>query len=176
MRFELPDTRRYFSKRRPRRPKPGILLRSLSLSLVVVAATIFTPSADFEPARAQLPPTHQVSAASSLSVASAGFGPVALNAIIDPGTLERIARRIRDERWKLPDERALWPLEDGQPVVNTQQLDELWHTMLPGQTLNRLRVMYKQNTSTFQKLNPGVNLGELSAGQRILVWKRNPEH
>jgi|GEM_PF-1044887 len=176
MRFELPDTRRYFSKRHPRRPKPGILLRSLSLGLVVIIATIFTPSADFEPARAQLPPTPRVSAASTLSVASAGFGPVALNAIIDPGTLERIARQIRDERWKLPDERALWPLEDGKPIVATQQLDELWHTVLPGETLNRLRHMYKHNTSALQRLNPGVNLNELSAGQRIRVWKRSPEH
>lgn len=175
MRFELRDTRRHVPKHQPRRPSKGALLRSLSLCVVVIIATIFTPDADFEPARADHPPAHRAAAASNLAVASAGLGPVALNAIIDPGTLERIARQIRDERWKLPDERALWPLEDGKPRVATQRLDELWHTVLPGETLNRLRHMYKQNTATLQQLNPGVNLNALSVGQRIRVWKRSPE-
>lgn len=144
--------------------------------MVVIIATLFSPNAELQPARAQLPPSQShTSAASSLSVASAGFGPIALNAIIDPGTLERIARQIRDERWKLPSS-AAWPLEDGQPVVNTQQLDELWHTVLPGETLHRLRTMYRRNTASFRELNPGVDLNALTPGQRIRVWKRSPEH
>lgn len=152
----------------------GVVVRSLSLAILVVVATVFAPDADFHRAGAQQPPPRP--SASSLSVASAGFGPVALNAIVDPGTLERIARRIRDERWQLPVEDSVWPIEDGAPVVQTRQLNELWHTMQPGETLNRLRSMYKQNTTTLRRLNPGINLRELTPGQRVRVWKRQPAH
>src|SRR5690554_4216922 len=156
MRFESNNSMQKHVTPPQRRWNVGVGLRSLSLSLVVVAATVLTPNANLAPAEAQAPPAPAV--ASSLSLASAGLGPVALNAIMEPGTLERIARRIRDERWKLPDDPAAWPIEDGKPVVQTQQLNELWHTILPGETLKRLRQMYRLNNASLQRLNPGVNL------------------
>ncbi|AWV89271.1 penicillin-insensitive murein endopeptidase [Bradymonas sediminis] len=172
MRFESNNSMQKHVTPPQRRWNVGVGLRSLSLSLVVVAVAVLTPNANLAPAEAQAPPP---SVASSLSLASAGLGPVALNAIMEPGTLERIARRIRDERWKLPDDPAAWPIEDGKPVVQTQQLNELWHTILPGETLKRLRQMYRLNNASLQRLNPGVNLNDLSPGQRIRVWERDPD-
>lgn len=159
---------------------PGALRRRIrlaGLAVLILGAMLGTAGTRIQPARAQQAVAGGIhgAAAATLSLASAGFGPVAVNAIVDPGTLERIARELRDQRWKLPTQGESWPMEDGVPQVAMPRVDELWHTIEPGQSLPRLRAMFRMNTAGLMALNPGVDLNALEPGQRIRTWKRDPE-
>lgn len=143
--------------------------RRLSWFLVLLLASFM--GADMDGPGRSASAQHGASA-TRLALASAEFGPIALNAIIAPDTLEQIARQMRDKRWKLPAQDEVWPLKNGTPLVKTPRLDELWHTLQPGESLKRLRDMYKVNTPMLQTLNPGVDLKALDTGDRIRVWKR----
>lgn len=156
------------------RAHAGVAARAVGLAGIVAVLTLFGSGAEVSPVEAQQAPSGSV--AGSLRLAASGFGPVPTNAILPPDTLERIAEQIRRKRWQLPPEDKTWPLADGKPVVSTPRLDELWHTVEPGQTLHRLRQMYKVSTRHLRKLNPDVDLRNLDAGERILVWKRRPGH
>lgn len=148
----------------------GVTTRAASLVGIVVIWTLFGTGSQVSPVEAQQGPSGSI--AGSLRLAASGFGPVPTNTILPPDTLERIAKRIRQERWSLPPEHVEWQLQDGVPVVSTPRADELWHTIEPGQTLRRIRMMYKVSNYQLRKLNPDIDLRHLDAGQRIRVWKR----
>jgi murein endopeptidase len=156
----------------------GVVARALSLAGIVTIWTLFGSGAEVTTVEAQQGPagsTHGGSVVGSLRLAASGFGPVPTNTILGPGTLERIAKRIRQQRWSVPDADKVWPTHDESPVIQTKQIDELWHTVEPGQTLHRLRQMYKVSTYQLRTLNPNINLGALDAGERLQVWKRDDE-
>lgn len=146
------------------------LSRAAGLACVVFGLTIFGSGPEVTPVDAQQSPSGAV--AGALRLAASGFGPVPTNSILPPDTLEHIATRIHQERWQMPPEDKKWPMREDEPVVDTPRLDQMWHTVEPGQTLRRLRHMYKVRTSDLRKYNPGVDLARLEPGQRILVWKR----
>jgi murein endopeptidase len=151
----------------------GVAARALSLAGIVTVCTLFGSGAEVTTVEAQQGPSGSV--VGSLRLAASGFGPVPTNTILSPDTLERIALRIRQDRWSLPPDEKIWPLHDKTPVVQTKQADELWHTVEPGHTLHRLRQMYKVSTYQLRKLNPDINLRNLDVGERVRVWKRNQD-
>lgn len=159
------------NKRFPKwRRNLGVIVRAACLASIVTVLSFVGSTPEVAQVRAQQAPSGSVSG--SLHLAASGFGPAPTNSILPPDTLELIAERIQQERWSLPSEDHQWPIEDGTPVVDTPQIDQLWHTVRPGQTLRRLRQMYKTNYRTLSRLNPDVDLRDLEAGERLLVWQR----
>ncbi|MFW5968020.1 MAG: penicillin-insensitive murein endopeptidase [Persicimonas sp.] len=151
----------------------GLLARTVSLvGAVLLAAMIDTsPRADVE-APANDRSKSERAAGTQLTTAAAGFGPVPTNAVLPPESLEQVAERIRYERWQIPEGDYAWPMEDGSPVVETPRLDQLWHTVEPGETLRRLAKRYKLTYAQLEEFNPHLNLHDLESGDRVLVWER----
>lgn len=86
------------------------------------------------------------------------------------------ARRheLRTLSWELPAP-AYWEFDGmGKPIVETQQLQELWHTLKRGQSLGWIQNRYKLSAKSLTKLNPGVDLRVLKTGDEVRVWKRAP--
>ncbi|MFU8803524.1 MAG: penicillin-insensitive murein endopeptidase [Bradymonadaceae bacterium] len=111
----------------------------------------------------------------ALRIAVLGVGPSPVGTILPPDALERIAEEARRMRWRLPEEEG-WPgSEKGEPVVETRRLDVQHHRVVGGQTLSRLRQMYRVSTAELQEWNPGIDLHSLSHGQELIVWQRKPE-
>ena len=77
------------------------------------------------------------------------------------------AEVIEEEKisWTLPDAEPAWELEDGLPVVDTRQVDELWHTVTRYHTKQKLRSLYRVSYDTLQLMNPDVDLDHLHEGQ-----------
>ena len=142
---------------------------SFLLSLVAVAA-IGTSTLD---------DTHAQSAGASpaaIRVAATWAAPLASQSLFDPSFLEKLNLLASREIWAMPAETGSWPLMDGEPLVETRQLDEMWHTVRPYQTRQKIQAMYKMGLKKLQHLNPDADLNELETGQQLLVWRRDARH
>jgi hypothetical protein len=154
----------------------GVLARAVLLVGIVTAWTLMGKAPDVAMVNAQQlgqDTSAGGSVAGAMKMAASGFGPVPTNTVLPPAALERIADKIRRERWQLPDEETTWPVEQGRPIVEAALPDELWHTVEPGQNLRRLRHMYRKSHARLRELNPHVDFSNLEPGQRILIWQRD---
>ena len=72
--------------------------------------------------------------------------------------------------------RKVWPTTiDGEPIVETPRLEQLWHTMEGGQDLWWLRQRYQLREEAIATLNPDLEqLDALDHGDSVLVWRREP--
>ena len=111
----------------------------------------------------------------TLRLAGSGFGPVPANTVLSRDELSNIASRMRARKWPIPSVQPSWPLVDGQPIIETKQLNQLHHTVQRGETLERLRQMWRVSTRELQRLNPDIDLYDLEEGQRLLVWVRDED-
>lgn len=138
------------------------------LSVALLLASIFIVALP-QTSHAQRPAS---AVSANLRLAGSGFGPVPANAVISQDALARIAADLRQQKWTLPPASTPWPVVEGRPVVSTEHLDQMWHTVEPGETARRLRHMYRVSRAQLDAWNPQVDLDALSAGQRVLVWTR----
>lgn len=143
----------------------------LLIALVVVLTGTFALLEKEAPAQQAAP------SAAALRAAAVWFGPLPAPSLFSPTVMERIEQLAADDHWPMPDEIKPWPLDEhGNPMVTTRQADEQWHTVEPHRTsARRVREMYRGNLSRIEALNPGVDLGALEAGDRLLVWQRNTD-
>lgn len=103
------------------------------------------------------------------------LSPVPAHGLFSPALLRQFADRAREKFWTLPEPKR-WPqTPDGRPIVETERDDRLYHTLRGGEGLERLKEMYKRSRSKLEELNPEINLSSLQAGDRVLVWERDPD-
>jgi hypothetical protein len=150
-------------------------LKTLAVPVLIATAIALVAlvTVDESDATAQSRPAGAVSA--NLRLAASGFGPVPANTIISRSTLSEIADELRRRKWSVPPEGSSWPMKDGEPVVETKELDELWHTVERGQSAHRIRHMFRVSRDQLERWNPDVDFDDLEQGQRILVWKRTTD-
>ena len=138
-------------------------------ALVVAIITFWAPEP--ERSQAQSPP---LKAPTSVKLSVSQLSPVPVYSIFPPKVLRRLADRASRQLWKIPEEKTTWPRKaNGKPVIETERLDRLYHTVEEGQTLKRIRTMFHTSTSRLSELNPGVDLHDLDGGERLLVWRRD---
>lgn len=112
----------------------------------------------------------------TLRAAAVAFAPLPTLSLFSPHAMERIEQLARDDHWPMPTEMKPWPLDEhGKPIVETRQIDELWHIVRRYDTKRRLRQMYGGSYGRLQALNPGIDLNNLEAGDKLLVWQRDTE-
>ena len=75
--------------------------------------------------------------------------------------------------WELPKRRD-WMLIDGDPIVGTPRVHELWHTVGKYQNAFWITKRYQMRRANLEALNPGVDLDGLEVGDQLLVWRRDP--
>ncbi|MBA2663703.1 MAG: penicillin-insensitive murein endopeptidase [Bradymonadaceae bacterium] len=144
-------------------------IRLAQILLLAVACT-WTP----HPSALEAHEGLMTKAPAALRLAVMGVGPFPVSTVYSPMALERIADEISRMRWALPGE-TVWPVVEDIPLVETRQKEEFWHTAARGHTLQRLRQMYHLNTAALEALNPELDLNNLQEGDRVLIWKRQPE-
>ncbi len=148
------------------------LTRIKITSILVALAAAFFTYVPVEPVSAQQ--GGGAAPAATLRAAAVWFGPLPTPSLFSSATMERIEQLAVDNEWPMPDEIKPWPLDaQGNPIVTTRQIDELWHTVGRGKSKHRLREMFGGRLSRIEALNPGVDLDNLEEGQEILVWQRD---
>ena len=142
-------------------------VRLFAVSAVVAFATFWTPAS--ERPQAQSLPSNSPA---GIRVAVAGLGPLSAREILPDNLYRELVRRKRFSHWKMPGE-STWPTNaSGRPVVETEQLDALFHTV-DQRSVYRIRHMYRLSTDQLQSLNPNTDLDEVSSGDRLKVWERS---
>lgn len=145
-----------------------VLKKLVRVSLLAATMALVTTSIEFE-SQAQ---SGAALTPSALRTAAVLFSPLPNSSLLTPELVQHVERMATPDRWKVPTESPLWNIREGEPVVTTRHLDELWHTVkypskftLLGQGLGPLKHL--------QELNPDVDFDNLTPGQRVLVWKRD---
>lgn len=141
---------------------------TLSTLIVSLVATFGLGSLDAGTARAQ-------SAGSPIhSLIHRGTSPPIYD-LFGPDIRRMMARRLERILWRPPD-RSEWPIDgEGEPVVETERLERLTHTVRPGQTVSRIREMYRTTWHRLRQWNPDADLSDLESGDRLIVWRRHHE-
>ena len=76
------------------------------------------------------------------------------------------------DAWVMPHFK-LWPLDaQGHPIVETERVDELWHTLSPRHTLHWFRQRFHTTPEELQALNPDLDIRTLAPGDTVLAWRR----
>jgi len=120
---------------------------------------------------AQSPPAE---APPEVRQSAATISPVPAYRIFPPSVLQTLAERARDRIWTVSTPK-IWPTDErGRPVVETERVDTLYHTVQHGQTLDRITTMFRTSRSRLAELNPETNLSELDAGDQLVVWTHDP--
>lgn len=136
---------------------------------VVTWFTLGAPGSDRS--TAQSPPTE---APRAVRQSAAALRPVPAYRVFPPEVLHRLAERARDRIWSIPEDKT-WPTDEhGRPVVETERVDTLYHTVNIGETLDDLTRMYRTSRTRLADLNPETNLENLEDGDQLIVWTRHP--
>ena len=117
----------------------------------------------------------ELASSAVLRIATMGIGASTTTSLLPPMEPEWLEEVIRESSWPMLERRA-WPLdEEGRPVVTTRREEERWHQIQPGESLRRLRNIYRKTTAQLQELNPEVDLSALKVGDELRVWRRSEE-
>lgn len=136
---------------------------------VVLALCLWAPGAG--PSRAGDPPQE---APAAVRNSGSHISSVPVYQLFPPSVLRKLADRAHRASWKLPDDPS-WPQRpDGAPVVETERVDELTHTVGPGQSLDDLQDDYRCSLTELRRWNPRADLEPLESGQELVVWRRTP--
>ena len=73
--------------------------------------------------------------------------------------------------WELPKRRG-WMVIDGNPIVGTPRVHELWHTVGKHQNASWITKRYQMRRAKLAKLNPDVDLDEVGVGVGR-AWERD---
>ena len=119
----------------------------------------------------------QVTGTTTLRAAAMLFSPLPAPELFSPADIARVELLATDNHWPMPDEFKPWPMdEQGQPIITTRQVDELWQTLHRGQTSpRRLRDMFRGDLRRIMALNPNLNFSDLQPDDRVLVWQRDTD-
>ncbi len=128
------------------------------------------------PALAFAAQPQSASAASLLKTAMMGVGPLPGASVLGPMEFEDFDDLVRDHAWVMPESQQ-WPMNElDEPIVETRQKDEKWHTLDSWHSVATLRSLYRRNTSQLRELNPDIELSNLEEGDKVRVWKRDEEN
>lgn len=140
-----------------------------SVPAVVLTLVLWAPGAG--PTQAGDAPAD---APTSVRESASHLSSVPVYQLFPPSVLRRLADRARRNFWRIPED-ASWPLRpDGVPVVETERVDRLTHTVRPGETLDDLQDQYRCSRSELHRWNSNSSIRSLDPGQELVVWKRPP--
>ncbi len=152
------------------RPPFRLLWRAALFLALVTLLTLWPPGLD-RPLAESPPPA----APADVAAAAGHLSPVPAYRLFPPRMLRRFAERARARIWELPSRRT-WPRDDdGRPIVETERVERLRHTVAAGETLGRIRARYRTTHARLRELNPDRDLSELETGDELVVWKRDGE-
>jgi murein endopeptidase len=99
------------------------------------------------------------------------FTPIAALTILNTD-LTRLAAEASEYDWS-PVGASFEVFEPANAEL--RHIDEFRHTVNKPVTARRLAAMYKGNVALYKAFNPDLDLDRLAKGDRVLVWRRDPE-